>query len=86
MDAHVFREALLRRMADIQTAEVYSNCQGNTLFQTVGNRLHRTPRCLVNETGLMSVGGGNDRNIIRLPGAGFDRNSRSALGHGFQTP
>jgi hypothetical protein len=66
MGAHVFREALLRRMADIQTAQIYSHHQGNALFQPVGNCLHRTPRCLGElKSGLMGVGGGNDKNIIR---------------------
>jgi hypothetical protein len=56
--AHVFRKALLGRMTNIQTAEIDSNCQGNTLFQPVGGNLHRTPRCLVTKSGLMGVGEG----------------------------
>ncbi len=43
--AYVFREALLRRMSDIQTAEIHSYCQGNASFQPAGNGLHRKPQC-----------------------------------------
>ena len=42
--ANVFRDALLRRLADIQTAEIHSNCQGNAWFQPARDGLHRTLR------------------------------------------
>lgn len=46
MAAHVFRDALLRRMTDIQAAEIHSNCQGNAWFQPARDGLHRTLRYL----------------------------------------
>ncbi len=44
--AYVFRKALLRAMADIQTAEIHSYCQGNAFFRPARNRLHQRPHCL----------------------------------------
>ncbi len=44
--AYVFRKALLRTMADIQTAEIHSYRQGKAFFQPARNRLHQRPHCL----------------------------------------
>src|SRR5260370_20998816 len=38
--AHIFRDSLLRRMADIQAAEIHSYCQGYTPFQPARDGLH----------------------------------------------
>jgi hypothetical protein len=65
---YVFRQALLGRMADVQTAKIYSYGQGNTLFQSVRDGLHETPHGLT-QNGRMGVGGGNDKSMIRLSGA-----------------
>lgn len=43
MSAYVFRKALLHGMADIQTAEIHSNRQGKTFFESARNGLHETP-------------------------------------------
>jgi len=40
MGAHVFRQGLLGRMADIQTAKIDSNSEGNAFFQSSRNSLH----------------------------------------------
>jgi hypothetical protein len=42
--ADVFCDTLLRRLADIQAAEIYSYCQGNAWFQPARDGLHRTLR------------------------------------------
>jgi hypothetical protein len=67
VDTHVFCKALLRRVTDIETAEIDSYSQGNAFFQSAGDGLHETPHGLA-QYGLVDVGGGNDKNIIRLPG------------------
>ncbi len=44
--AYVFREALMRTMADIQAAQIHSYRQGSTFFQPARDGLHETPHCL----------------------------------------
>ena len=41
--AYVFGEALLRGMADIETAEIDSYGQGNAFFQSASDGLQETP-------------------------------------------
>jgi hypothetical protein len=41
--ADVFCKALLRRMADIQAAEIHSDSQGNAFFRPACNLLHEAP-------------------------------------------
>ncbi len=73
MSAHVFCQSLLRRAADIKTAEIDSYGEGNAFFQTVRNGLHETPHGLT-QNGLVGVGGGNDSDIIRLSWPDLARN------------
>jgi hypothetical protein len=56
----------MRTLADIEAAEIHSNCQGNAFFQPARDSLHETPRSLAQnwEDGCR---GGNDRAIIRQP-------------------
>jgi hypothetical protein len=65
---YVFGETLLGRMANVQTAEIDSYGQGNAFFQAAGDSLHQTPHGLT-QNGLVGVGGGNDKQIIRPWGA-----------------
>jgi len=55
--AYVFRKGLLRRMANIETAEIYPYGQRGPIFQPARNRLHETPRVL-RHTGRMGAGVG----------------------------
>jgi hypothetical protein len=41
--AYVFGKALLRGVADIETAEIDSYGQGNAFFQSTSDGLHETP-------------------------------------------
>jgi len=65
--AYVFCKPLLRGVADVETAEIDSYRQGNALLQSAGDCLHETPHGLT-QNGLVGVGGGNDRDIIRQAG------------------
>jgi len=62
--AHVLRQGLLRRVADIKTTEIDSYGEGNAFFQSADSGLHETPHGL-KQNELVSVGGGNDGLILR---------------------
>ena len=78
--AHVFGEALLRRMANIETAEIHSNGQGNALLHSADDGLHGTPHGLT-QNGLVGAGGGSDKDIVRSLGADFGKESGARAGH-----
>ena len=55
----------MRRMADIQTAEIDPHCQGNAFFQSAHDSLHETPHCLA-QNWEDRCRYGNDTAIIRV--------------------
>jgi hypothetical protein len=54
---HVFRDALLWALPNIQTAEIDSNCERKAIFQTLRESFHGTP-CHIEVCERLDVGVG----------------------------
>src|SRR6266851_3611291 len=64
MPAHIFRYALLRALADVETREIHPYIQWNSFFQSARQGFHRTPHRLCDWDGECR---GRERQVHHTP-------------------